>query len=251
MAPPGVDPKKVGDGARIVWGYKMGQMVSLLIHIGDRLDLFKTMARLGRFVTPAELADHTGYNTRWLLEWLRGMAAAKLLEYEAGTSDTERFRISPEMAEVLANEDTSLNFAAGAFMGLQQPELSDGLVKAFQTGMGMSYRDRSLVTGASSAVGTKRMLGAWTRIALVPQVHSIQEVPGIGCDYFWSFREMSRKQPPSSGHMPSFTSRTPPHPPQLPSPPRVVPHPLSFPGGVPTRHQLLPKCQQLPLNYNA
>ena len=50
-------------GECLVYTYKMGQMVSILIHLGDRLDLFKSMAALDRFVTTKELADHTGYVT--------------------------------------------------------------------------------------------------------------------------------------------------------------------------------------------
>merc|ERR1719424_500600 len=150
----------------------MGQMVSLMIHLGDRLDLYKSMAALDRFFTTEELATHTGYKVRWLREWLRGMAAAKILEYEEGTEETERFQLSVEMAEILANEETSLSFSAGAFVGMQIPALSDGLVEAFKTGVGMSYKARSLVMGEDAALGTKRMLGAWTKIALVPAVLS-------------------------------------------------------------------------------
>lgn len=170
MAARNISMDKVKRGAGLVYSYKMGQMVSLMIHLGDRLDLYKSMAALDRFFTTEELATHTGYKVRWLREWLRGMAAAKILEYEEGTEETERFQLSVEMAEVLANEETSLSFSAGAFTGMQIPALSDGLVEAFKTGVGMSYRANSLVMGKNSALGTKRMLGAWTKIALVPQV---------------------------------------------------------------------------------
>ena len=145
-------------------------MVSLLIHIGDRLDLYRTLADLGRPVTTNELADATQLHARWLMEWLRGMVAAKVLEYEEGDSETERFALSPEMAQVLANDTDSLVYAAGAFGGMQQKELSDGLVQAFRTGIGVSYAARSLVMGEEGALGTKRLLATWTRLALVQKV---------------------------------------------------------------------------------
>lgn len=147
----------------------MGQMVSALIHIGDRLDLFKVLAEEFecKFVTTAQLAAKTGNHQRWLMEWLRGMVSAKILQYEEGDDDTEKFAILPEMAQVLANDKNSLVFAAGAFSSVLHPALSDGLVRAFKTGVGMSYRDVSLALGPNNAVETKRLLGTWTRLALV------------------------------------------------------------------------------------
>lgn len=175
-APPAraMDAKKIRRSNGMVWSFKMGQMVSFLIHIGDRLNLFATLLRAsmeaGLAVTTDELVATTGYDRRWLMEWLRGMAAAKVLEYKEGDDNTERFHLSPEMGEVLVNESTSLTYAAGAFVGMADRELSEGIVNAFRTGVGMSYRARSLAGGEDGPLQTARLLGAWTRIALVPQI---------------------------------------------------------------------------------
>ena len=120
--------------------------------------LFKTMATLESFVTTDEVVAATKMHRRWLMEWLRGMAAAGVLEYEKGTDLDERFRISKGMVQVLANESSSLAFAAGAFGGMQHKELSDGVVRAFRTGVGMSYKAMSLVLGEESIGNSKRML---------------------------------------------------------------------------------------------
>ena len=50
-----------------------------MIHIGDRLGLYRALTGAGP-VSAAQLAEKTGLNERWLLEWLRGQAAARLLE---------------------------------------------------------------------------------------------------------------------------------------------------------------------------
>lgn len=170
----GLDVKKLGGSVKLVWSYKMGQMVSLLVHLGDKLGLFRALAYdlEGRFVTAAELAQHTNLHLRWIVELLRGLTAANILEYEEGTGSTERFRLAPEMAEVLANEEGSMMFAGGAFAGGVEPALSEGLVRAFRTGVGMSYRERSLALGEENSKQTMRMLGTWTRGALVQQVIS-------------------------------------------------------------------------------
>ena len=88
-----------------------------------------------------------GCNERWLLEWLRGQAAAGLLD----TADGELFELSPEAAAVLADETGSLWFAAGAFQGgVAPPDVVDRLADAFRTGIGLSYDD----LGPSAAHGS-------------------------------------------------------------------------------------------------
>src|SRR3954466_14089110 len=74
-----------------VWSYKQGEMVSLLIHLGDRLGLYRALDGAGP-VTADELAHRTGLHRRWLYEWLRGNAAAELLT----SDDGETFELTPE-----------------------------------------------------------------------------------------------------------------------------------------------------------
>ena len=81
-----------------VWGYKQGEVVSLMIHLGDRLGLYRAMAGRGP-MTAAGLAAATGLQERWLLEWLRGQAAAGLI----GTEDGEAFEMTAEAVAVLAD----------------------------------------------------------------------------------------------------------------------------------------------------
>jgi SAM-dependent methyltransferase len=144
-----------------VWSYKQGEMVSLMIHIGDRLGLYQALDGMGP-VTAAQLAAATGLQERWLLEWLRGQAAARLLNYHDG----DRFELTPVGAAVLADETGSLAFAAGAFSGQTPPATVDKLVDAFKTGVGLSYED----LGPNAAHRTERMLGPWTRQELVPNI---------------------------------------------------------------------------------
>lgn len=156
-----IDPDALKRYSFSVWNYKMGEMVSLMIHLGDRLGLYKALQGSGA-LTAGELAEKTGLQERWLLEWLRGQAAARLLHYQEG----DRFELSAEGAEVLANEEGSLAFAAGAFSGQTPPETVDKLADAFRTGIGLSYQD----LGPNAAHRTERMLGPWTRRELVPNI---------------------------------------------------------------------------------
>ena len=144
-----------------VWSYKQGELVSLMIHIGDRLGLYRALEGAGP-VTAGELAEKTGLAERWLLEWLRGQAAARLLEY----SGDDRFELTDIQAQVLSAEESSIFFASGAFGYPLEHDAIDGIVEAFETGIGLSY-DR---LGPCAAHRTERMLGPWTRMALVPVI---------------------------------------------------------------------------------
>jgi 2-polyprenyl-3-methyl-5-hydroxy-6-metoxy-1,4-benzoquinol methylase len=156
------DRDRLGQFALRVWGYKQGELVSLMIHLGDRLGLYRAMAGAGP-MTAAGLAASTGLRERWLLEWLRGQAAAGLID----TADGETFDLSPEAVAVLADDDSSLFFAAGAFRGgVAAPEVVDRLADAFRSGIGLSYDD----LGPSAAHAVERMTEPWTRLALVPLI---------------------------------------------------------------------------------
>lgn len=196
------DPDAVALFVFRVWGYKQGEMVSVLIHLGDRLGLYRSMAGAGP-LTAAGLAERTGLQERWLLEWLRGNAAAELLQ----STDGEVFELSPEGVEVLVAEETSLAFSAGAFTAPVNPEVIDGVADAFRTGIGLSYDQ----LGPSGAHSTERQLGPWVRIALVPQIvpaldgvaEALEagiEVADVGCGGGLALTALAEAYPASRFH---------------------------------------------------
>ena len=196
------NPKEVGAFAFNVWSYKQGEVVSLMIHLGDRLGLYRALDGLGP-VTAGELAGKTGLEERWLLEWLRGQAAARLLDYHDG----DRFELTAVGREVLSNESDSLAFAAGAFGEPTSPAIVEKLAEAFRTGIGLSYQD----LGPSAAHRTERMLGPWARLALVPTVLPALEdvcaklergalVADVGCGSGVALIAMAAAYPNSTFH---------------------------------------------------
>jgi len=157
-----MDKDRLSAFALKVWNYKQGEIVSLMIHLGDRLGLYKALDGAGP-VTAAELAERTGLDRRWVHEWLRGQGAAGLVD----TADGEVFELTPEAAEVLAGEGRSVWFAAGAFNGAALPEDSvPRLMEAFRTGRGLSYDE----LGPRGAHAVERLTAPWTELALVPIV---------------------------------------------------------------------------------
>lgn len=196
------DPDEVARFAFRVWGYKQGEMVSLLIHLGDRLALYGALNGAGA-VTPDELARRTGLHPRWLREWLRGNAAADLL----ASDDGERFQLTAVGAMVLAREGDSLQFAAGAFGPPPDPVLVEDLADAFRTGVGLAY-DRHGVTGVHQ---TERMLGPWARLSLVPRIVPALEgvhdrlaagtlVADVGCGAGGALTALAQAYPRSTFH---------------------------------------------------
>ena len=159
--PADLDPDDVKKFSFTVWTYKMGEQVALLIHLGDRLGLYRVLAGRGPR-TSAEVATDAGLDERLVREWLLGQAAARLIERH----DDGRFELTPVQASVLADEDGSLTFAAGAFRGGIAPDQIDALVESFRTGVGVSYEQQ----GTAAAAGLARMTGPWSRLALVSTI---------------------------------------------------------------------------------
>lgn len=144
-----------------VWNYKMGEQVSLMIHLGDRLGIYKAMHGAGPF-TSTDLADKLGLNERILREWLLGQAAAKLID----RNDDGSFQLTAVQGTVLADEAGSLSFAAGAFRGGTDSSHVDALVASFHSGIGVTYEQQ----GTAAAAGLARMTGPWSRLALTSTI---------------------------------------------------------------------------------
>jgi SAM-dependent methyltransferase len=116
----------------------MGAAISgLLLHIGDRLGLYKAMARAGP-ITAAALAARTGTGERYVREWLGNQAAGGYVVYHPAD---ESFELPPEQAMVVANEDSPV-FLAGAFEAIASCYADHGrFVDAFSTGAGVGWHE--------------------------------------------------------------------------------------------------------------
>ncbi|MBI3786571.1 MAG: methyltransferase domain-containing protein [Deltaproteobacteria bacterium] len=179
-----------------------GAVTAAMIHLGDRLGLYRAMYGAGA-LTSAELAERTGLHERWVREWLQGQAAAKLLDYKGDG----RFEMSPEAALALA-EENSPAFAAGGFHSLpQQFSVLERLAESFKTGIGLPYD----AFGHEGAVGIERFLSPWFRTFLVPlalpaldgvvpKLQAGAKVGDIGCGAGLALVEMAKAYPKSQFH---------------------------------------------------
>ena len=114
-------------------GDASGALTSILAGIGDRLGLFKDLAGNGPS-TSAELASRKGIQERYAREWLGGMASAGYLEYDPATRN---FRLPPEHAPALAQEDGPFFFGGIYQMFPAMVSVVDQITDAFCQGGGV------------------------------------------------------------------------------------------------------------------
>ena len=126
---------KVQEVALRVVGDQAGAFTMALGYIGDRLGMFRALRDAGP-CTSDDLAARTGLNQRYVLEWLRAMVASEYVEYDP---ESDRYRMEPEQAHVLASEDSPM-FVGGAFH-ITLPSLlnTQRVMDAFRRGGGVPY----------------------------------------------------------------------------------------------------------------
>src|SRR4051794_17776567 len=124
----------------------MGAAISgLLLHLGDRLGLYRAMAGAGP-ITSAALAERTGTSERYVREWLGNQAAGGDVVYRP---DDATYARPGEQAMALAHEDSPVSLA-GAFETIASCYAAhDQFVDPFRTGAGIDWRahDDRLFTG--------------------------------------------------------------------------------------------------------
>ncbi|MFJ4143620.1 class I SAM-dependent methyltransferase [Pseudomonas sp. NPDC089734] len=94
--------------------------------LGDELGLYRAMAD-SQPLTPQELADKTGCNTRLLQEWLSAHVASGYMEHEDG-----KFHLPEEQALALAIEDSPVYVTGGAGVIAALFHDKDKLIAAMQ-----------------------------------------------------------------------------------------------------------------------
>lgn len=178
-------------------GYKTGELVSLMVHLGLKLGIYRAMAGQGMTSVDA-LAAETGLHRRWLLEWLRQQTAAGVLEH--GSEET--FRLSEEMAELML-DDGSIDCLAGFFHPPLGDATVDRIAEAFRTGIGMTWDDHGatgthLVAG-STAASHRRLVPDILPLldGIVEKLSAGAEVVDVGCGSGVAITELAKAYPNS------------------------------------------------------
>lgn len=135
---PEADPELLPLASFKVYSIKQGEMLSVMMHLGDRLGLFRSMAH-GDPATSADIALAAGVEERWAREWLYAVSAAGVVEH-ARVDEVEQFHMTPEMSTILGQPDHP-SYSGAVFGAPVASATIDRLVEAFQTGVGFSWGD--------------------------------------------------------------------------------------------------------------
>jgi 2-polyprenyl-3-methyl-5-hydroxy-6-metoxy-1,4-benzoquinol methylase len=184
--PEALDMEKVEHFLHSVVGDLGAAMSAILIHIGDRLGLYRALGD-SRPVTPADLAQRCGLAERYVREWLHNQAAAGWVTYEpaAGT-----FTLPAEHA-LLVSDETAPTFLLGGFDFVASAWADeDTTTNAFRTGEGIGWHqhDHRLFTGTERFFRPgyqANLVDAWLPAldGVVDQLRTGAKVADVGCGH--------------------------------------------------------------------
>ena len=113
--------------------------VAPLVILGDRLGLYKALAKDGPMTTD-DLAEQTGTTERYVREWCAAQAGSGYIDYDPATG---LFGMSPEQQAVFADDESPTCMTGGYYaigsMLIDEPKITH----AFRTGEGVSWGDHS------------------------------------------------------------------------------------------------------------
>ena len=184
--------KVVGD-----FGASLG---SSLAYLGQKLGLYKALAAAGP-LTPAELAQQTNTNERYVREWLVNQAAGGYVEYDATSG---RYSLTPEQAVALTEEQSPFYVGGGFFVVKAMTQAVERIEDYFRNGGGMLWGEHH----PDLFIGTERFFRPGYTAHLVstwiPSLEGVEEklkagakVADIGCGHGASTIIMAKAYPNS------------------------------------------------------
>ena len=155
-----------------------------LAYIGQKLGLYKKLAADGP-LTPAELAERTSTNERYVREWLVNQAAGGYVEYDAASG---RYSLNPEQAVALTDEESPFYVGGGFFVIKAMTQAVEKIENYFRNGGGMLWGEHD----PDLFIGTERFFrpgyAAHLVSSWIPSLEGVEEklkrggkVADVGC----------------------------------------------------------------------
>lgn len=173
---------------------------SSLAYLGQKLGLYDAMVTAGS-VTPAELAQQTNTNERYVREWLVNQAAGGYVDYDSATG---RYGLAPEQAAALTDQDSPFFVGGGFFVIKAMTQAVERIESHFRNGGGMFWGEHH----PDLFIGTERFFrpgySAHLIASWIPSLTGIDEklktgakVADVGCGHGASTVIMARAYPDS------------------------------------------------------
>lgn len=170
---PGINPDALKMFSFVVFSKLEGAVTAGMIHLGDRLGLYRELALSTDGETSQSLAERTRLHERWVREWLHNQVAARLIECDNLSASNPTFRLSPEAKAVFATPDHPA-YGMGMFHRLPQTmNALNHMPESFATGIGRDYDSH----GPEGAVGIEKSFEPWNQNFLIPTV--LPALPGL------------------------------------------------------------------------
>ena len=174
----------------------LGLMEVGAVHIGDRLGLYRALARTPG-MTAAQLAAETGTHERYVREWLEQQAVGGFLEVDHPDrpAGTRRYALPSGHVDVLVDPDSLATMLPFAQFGVGVLRVMPALLEAFRTGSGISWAefgaDLREAQAAQNRPAFLRLLGdEW--LPAIPDLHArlqadpAARVADVACGAGWS-----------------------------------------------------------------
>ena len=197
MNPP--DPDKLQEHLGKMLNDMGAAASSALVLLGDRLGLFKAVFEHPGNAT--SIANATGYDERYLREWLSCMAASGYIDVEP---ETESFSLSAEQAAIFVDPESPVLMTGGyysiASLYLDEPKMHD----PFRTGAGVAWGDHHdcLFCGTAKFFRTgyaHHLVNDWLPAldGVVAKLEAGARVADVGCGHGCSTAIMAKAFPNS------------------------------------------------------
>jgi SAM-dependent methyltransferase len=173
--------------------------VAILLSIGHQTKLFDVLATLPP-ATSTQIADAAGLNERYVREWLGGVAAGRIVDYDA---ETQTFALPPHRAAVLTRAAGPDNLARVAQFIPLLSEVEQKVIRCFHDGGGLSYaeypRFHTLMAEESGEVFDAALIDAILPMAegLPERLRSGADVADFGCGSGHAVNLMAKEFPAS------------------------------------------------------
>jgi 2-polyprenyl-3-methyl-5-hydroxy-6-metoxy-1,4-benzoquinol methylase len=197
---PQIDSTKLHEFMGRAVGDMGAAMSAVLVRIGDKLGLYKALAKHGP-LTSSELVKRTKTHERYIREWLNNQAAGGYINYDTGSL---RYSLSPEQTLALAEESSPVFLLGGFQVIAAAHKVADKTIANFRTGKGLAWgqHDAELFEGTERFFRpgySANLISSW-----IPSLDRVEEklrhggtVADVGCGHGASTILMAQAFPKS------------------------------------------------------